>query len=180
MRNSLLILGELSDNDMEWLQQVSQRITVAAGDQIVQEGHPITALYILLDGVLVVTVQAPGGLHEQRVVAHLSPGEVIGEMSFVDHRPPSATVVAETDATLLALPQALLTQRAEADVEFGRRFYRGLAYCLSNRLRLMNVSLPQAGIEVSGKLPSALDNPDIEARLPIAKSRLETLIGFVQ
>ena len=44
----------------------------------------------------------------------------------------------------------------------------------------MNVSLPQAGIEVSGTLPQELENPAIQASLPIARARLEMLIGTEQ
>lgn len=177
MRNSLLLLGELSDPDIEWFQQTGQRIDLAIGDVLVQEGEPIKALYILLEGTLSVTVKALGQ-ETQRPIARLTAGEVIGEMSFIDYRPPSATVTAETHAVLLAIAQSALAQKAEADIEFGRRFYRGLAYCLSNRLRLMNVSFPQAGIEVNGTLPPDIDNPQILAHLPVAQTRLDTLIAL--
>lgn len=176
MKNSLLLLGEFSDQDMDWLQQVGKQVQVAANEVVVKEGQPIESLYILLKGRL--EVKASLGGEEPRLcrIARLTAGEIIGEMSFVDHRPPSATVIAETDSVLLAIPSQLLAQKADQDVAFGRRFYRGLAYCLSNRLRLMNVSLPQAGIEVSGKLPSEMINPDVETHLDAARARLELLM----
>jgi CRP-like cAMP-binding protein len=176
MRNSLLILGEFSDKDMDWLHQVGQRIDLPAGAILIYEGQSIKFLYILLEGYLTVTVKVPDIADKQRTVARLTTGEVIGEMSFIDHRPPSATVTAETPAVLLAIPQDHIVQRTREDAEFGQRFYKGLAYCLSNRLRLMNVSLPQAGIEVSGTLPNEIDNPDIMSKLPIARERLDALI----
>lgn len=177
MRNSLLLLGEFSEADMEWLKQVGQRIDLPIGQELIHEGQSIKSLYILLDGSLTVTVKVPEIHDRQRTVARLTIGEVIGEMSFIDHRPPSATVTAEQPATLLEIPQEQIEQRTRHDPEFGQRFYKGLAYCLSNRLRLMNVSLPQAGIEVSGSLPRDIDNPEITGKMPIAKGRLEALIA---
>lgn len=177
MQNSLLLLGELSEDSMGWFSQMGQRIGIKDGELLIREGEPLENIFILLSGNLVVTVTSPEMPRHQRQVARLTVGEVIGEMSFVDQRPPSATVTAVGDCVVLALPRTSLEKLAEQDVEFGRQFYRGLAYCLSNRLRMMNVSLPQAGIEVSGQLPPELNNSAIHDRLPIAKSRLATLIG---
>lgn len=177
MRNSLLLLGELTDEDVDWIRVAGGRINVPAEEVLIKEGHPIEALYLLLDGTLVVRASSPSNPQEQRTVAHLTTGEVIGEMSFVDHRLPSATVIAETHAVLLAVPQAKLLERAETDLAFGKRFYRGLAFCLSNRLRLMNVSLPQAGSEAPGKPLGDMKNPDIAANEAAARARLDSLIA---
>lgn len=170
MRNSLLLLGELSDADMDWLRQAGEKISLPADSVLIEQGHPIPALYLLLNGTLLVKASAPGQT-EARTVARLTTGEVIGEMSFVDQRPPSATVVAETDAVLLAVPQALLLERTETDLAFGKRFYRGLAFCLSNRLRLMNVNSPQADV------PRAAAPSNAAANESVARLRLDSLIA---
>ncbi|HEY9762186.1 MAG TPA: cyclic nucleotide-binding domain-containing protein [Trichocoleus sp.] len=178
MRNSLLLLGELTDEDVDWLCQSGEKINIPAEDVLIKEGHPIQALYLLLDGTLVVKASSPSNPQEQRIVAHLTTGEVIGEMSFIDHRLPSATVIAETDAVLLAFPQSQLLQRTETDLAFGKRFYRGLAFCLSNRLRLMNVSPTQSGNGASGSSLGDVRNLDIEAN-EAARVRLEALVASV-
>jgi CRP/FNR family transcriptional regulator, cyclic AMP receptor protein len=169
MRNSLLLLGELSDEDVEWLQQSGEKVRIPAGGVLIEEGQPIKALYLLLDGTLEVKAGTSG---QQRTVAHLATGEVIGEMSFVDHRPPSATVIAETDIVVLAVSQEQLLERAEADLAFGRRFYKGLAFCLSNRLRLMNVGSTSGGAQ-----PATASHPDIAANEAAARARLDSLIA---
>lgn len=178
MRNSLLLLGELTDEDVDWFRHTGGKVNLVAGSVLIEEGKSVQALYVLLDGTLVVKASTPGRPEESpRIVARLITGEVIGEMSFVDHRPPSATVIAETDSILLAIPQTQLLERAETDLAFGKRFYRGLAFCLSNRLRLMNVSLPQAGIEVTGEIPPEMRNPDVAAHEAAARARLDSLIA---
>ena len=177
MQNSLLLLGGLSENSMSWLRETGQRLILEQGKTLIQEGVRIENVYILLSGSLLVTTAAPELPEKRRLVARLTAGEIIGEMSLIDQRPPSATVTAEDDCSLHAVSQKTLPDKVEQDIEFGRELYQGLAYCLSNRLRMMNVSLPQAGIEVSGTLPQELENPAIQASLPIARARLEILIG---
>lgn len=172
MRNSLLLLGELSDGDVDWLQQAGEKINAPSGHVLIEQGLPVPALFILLNGTLVVKTGQPPA---QRTVAQLTTGEVIGEMSFVDHRPPSATVIAGTDAILLAVPQARLLERAESDLGFGKRFYRGLAFCLSNRLRLMNVNAAS-----DGSAAPTDPHPDVAANEAAAQMRLDTLIAFAR
>jgi CRP-like cAMP-binding protein len=70
-----------------------------------------------------------------RELARLTSGEIVGEMSFVDANPPSATVAALDRGVVLALPRALLQQKLDRDTGFAARFYHALAAFLSDRLR---------------------------------------------
>jgi CRP-like cAMP-binding protein len=56
-------------------------------------------------------------------------------MSFVDNRPPSATVYALEKSVVLAIPRAALLARLNTDPSFAARFYRALSVFLSDRLR---------------------------------------------
>lgn len=132
MQKVLLILGELSDADVDWLAEVGEQKPAAAGTILIYEGKPADALYILLDGTLVVSISALEG----RQIARLATGEVVGEMSFIDDRLPSATVQTLEDSTVLMIPRAKLTEKLTQDVEFAARFYRSLALLLSHRLRV--------------------------------------------
>jgi CRP-like cAMP-binding protein len=69
------------------------------------------------------------------VVAQLAGGEIIGEMSFVDKAPPSATVRASQDSMVLALDKGAMERRLAADAGFSSRFYKALAIYLADRLR---------------------------------------------
>jgi CRP/FNR family cyclic AMP-dependent transcriptional regulator len=71
-------------------------------------------------------------------IARLASGEVVGEMSFVDNTPPSATVRTGAGAKLLAVDKRDLAERMQADPPFAARFYRALAMFLSDRLRAAN------------------------------------------
>ncbi len=131
MRKVLYLLGELTDNDVEWIIRHGARQRLAPGTVLIKEGQPVGALYLLLDGALEVTGVALGGGRAVR----LGCGEVVGEISFVDSRPPTATVTAADRAVVLAIPRAALTAKLGRDHEFAARFYRALAVFLANRIR---------------------------------------------
>lgn len=131
MQKVLFILGELSDDDIDWLIAAGAREELPAGHVLIREGQSVDALYLMLEGSLSVSVGALGG----KEIAQLVSGDVVGEMSFIDARPPSATVTALTSALVLSIPRQQLEQRLHLDVGFASRFYRALAVLLSNRLR---------------------------------------------
>jgi CRP/FNR family cyclic AMP-dependent transcriptional regulator len=129
MRKVLFILGQLSDDDVEWLGQAGVRRRFRRGEVIIQQGRRIDAMYILLDGHLSVSIAGHGE------VARLSSGEIVGEMSLIDSRPPSATATALEDCTVLAVTHRALADKLAEDTAFAARFYRALATFLSERLR---------------------------------------------
>jgi CRP-like cAMP-binding protein len=131
MRKVLYLLGELNDADVEWLLANGTRQAVPPGTALIVEGRPAGALFIVLDGTLVATVAALGAAEVERLVC----GAVAGEMSFVDGRPPSATVRAQDAAVVLAVAHTTLSAKLAADPAFAARFYKALALFLSDRLR---------------------------------------------
>ena len=131
MRKALYILGQLSDLDIEWMIDYGRRIAVPAGHTLIKQGQPVEDLYVTLAGAFSVIDERMDG-HE---LARLGSGEIIGEMSFIDALPPSATVRAAEAGTVLALPRALLQGKLDQDPSFAARFYRAIAIFLSDRLR---------------------------------------------
>jgi len=129
MRKVLYIFGLLTDADVEWIARTGVRRRVREGEVLIQEGRPIESVIFLLQGEFLVTAQAAGE------VARLGVGEIVGEMSFVDSSPPSATVTAVGECLALFLDKEIVARKLEADVAFGCRFYRALAIFLADRLR---------------------------------------------
>jgi CRP-like cAMP-binding protein len=130
MRKALYLLGILDDVDIEWLAEHGTMRLIETGSVLIEEKHPIDSLYILLEGQLSVTVGGPQGTH----IANLHPGEIVGEISFVDTRPPSASVVAVRDSQILALSREALQRKLARDHGFAERFYRSIAKFLADRL----------------------------------------------
>jgi CRP-like cAMP-binding protein len=129
MRKVLYIFGLLTDADVEWIARTGVRRRVREGEVLIQEGRPVESVIFLLQGEFLVTAQAAGE------VARLGVGEIVGEMSFVDSSPPSATVTAVGECLALFLDKEIVARKLEADVAFGCRFYRALAIFLADRLR---------------------------------------------
>lgn len=84
--------------------------------------------------------------------AALGTGEIVGEMSFVDHAPASASVIAKGGRTLLELSHVRLEQRIAEDAAFGMRLYKALAFFLADRLR---GTVRRFGYGEAGSLSSA-------------------------
>lgn len=162
MRKVLYILGQLADEDIEWMLSTGTRELVSSGVPLIREGQTVDAVYIVLDGALSVIIQANQG----QEVARLGAGEIIGEISFVDSRPPSATVVAAQESVVFKLSRTYLSERLERDPAFAARFYRALAVFLADRLRnttsLLGYKANQAldeNLEYEGELDlNVLDN----------------------
>jgi CRP-like cAMP-binding protein len=132
MRKVLFIFGQLTDKDVAWLAGAGRRRRVARGAVLIRQGTPVDTLYVVLEGEL--DVVAVGGGTERRL-ARLQAGEVVGEMSFIDARPPSATVRAASDAILYAIPKARLQAGLDREPAFAARFYKAIATFLSDRVR---------------------------------------------
>jgi len=129
MRKALYILGDLNDADVAWLVEAGERLTLPAGSLVIRSGEPVDSLYIVTDGALEVLL--PGG----RRIAELGPGDILGEMSLIEKRPPTASVRALEETRVLAVPQARLRDQLDRDQGFAARFYRAIAVFLSDRLR---------------------------------------------
>ncbi len=129
MRKVLYIFGQLSDTDVSWLATEGRRRRLQAGSVLIREAVPVDTLYIVLEGEL--SVQS-----DQREVARLGAGEIVGEMSFVDARPPSATVVTASDAVLFSISKRRLQAALDSNTGFAARFYRAVAMFLSHRVRV--------------------------------------------
>ena len=97
LRNVALFAG-LSKKELEKLARASDEVTMTAGSLVMDQGQMGREAFVLLEGT--VTVK-----RNNRKMATLGPGEVLGEMSLLDHGPRTATVVCDTDCTLLVLEQ---------------------------------------------------------------------------
>jgi CRP/FNR family cyclic AMP-dependent transcriptional regulator len=131
MRKALFFLGILNDSDIEWMIAAGSKQEVEASQVLIYEGKPVDSIFLVLAGQLSVKVNGRG----DQEVARLHFGEIVGELSFVDSRPPMATVQALEKSTVLAIPRPLLRAKLAQDAPFAARFYQSLAVFLSDRLR---------------------------------------------
>lgn len=131
MQPALRLLEDLNDSDAAWLFSAGSEQQYISGSVIVREGQPAESLFIVLDGLLSVRIAAL----EDREIATLGPGEIAGDISFLEGQNPAASVAALETSLLLVLPRNVLDEKLESDSAFAARFYRALAVINSRRLR---------------------------------------------
>ncbi|MDY7009039.1 MAG: cyclic nucleotide-binding domain-containing protein [Cyanobacteriota bacterium] len=131
MSKVLAILGELNNRDIDWMIANGSKQKITTNTILIHEGQPIDALYIVLDGTMKAYLADVGN----QEIGIISSGEILGEMSFVDGRLPSATVKAIENTLILSISKQKLNEKLEEDVLFALRFYRAITKFLSTRLR---------------------------------------------
>ena len=139
MRKALYILGDLNEEDIVFLAHPGKIRELADGETLIQSGVTVDALYFLTSGSMVVRIT------NGAEVAQLGIGDVVGEMSFVENRPPDAGVIASEPCRLLAVPRAAIDAELKANPAFAGRFYKALATFLSDRLRTMTANMAGGG-----------------------------------
>ena len=96
---ALDIFQRLRQEDVHWILASSELKTISVGSVLVREDDPSDRIFFIADGLFEVYVFAGHRIK----VGQLGPGEVIGEISWLDRKPVSASVQAlETSAVLVA------------------------------------------------------------------------------
>ena len=122
-------LIHLTSNDWALIADKAIRRQFKAGDSLVQQGRRTHGVFVIVKGSA--SVQIPG----QAQATEIGPGEVCGEISFIDELPATADVVAQVECDAYYLDRPALQSLFELFPHLGSRFYRSLASILSRRLR---------------------------------------------
>jgi len=88
----------------------------------------------------------------------LGPGEIIGDMSFLEKRPASASVFAVENSLLMVLSQEKIEGKLNDDPGFAVRFYKSLAILNSKRLRITACNLGLKLREKGNFEPTVISN----------------------
>ncbi|MEY3567493.1 MAG: hypothetical protein RLZ19_1507 [Actinomycetota bacterium] len=92
------LFSSCSTKDLEKIAKAGDEVTLSAGTVIVDQGQTGREAFVIISGSA--TVKRNG-----KKVATLGAGSVVGELSLLDHGPRTATVVADTECTMLVISQ---------------------------------------------------------------------------
>ncbi len=137
MKDFFELLGELNESDINWIFSEGGEQKVRANARITDENQPLDSIFIVLEGLLGYRMASVGETQN----GALGPGEIIGEISFLEKQPASAAVYAVEDSLLLALPRTKLDAKLNEDPRFAARLYRSFAIIISRRLKKNVVAL---------------------------------------
>lgn len=122
---------DLHAPDMDELLSLCHYRQLGDGDELLSKNTENEYLYVLMSGRLIITLTD----HEDSLLTIVEPGECVGEMSIIERRPPSASVAASENATVLQVSQEVLWRMVSASHEISRN----LLYIMSERLRYSNL-----------------------------------------
>jgi len=138
MQNEALLRGvylfaELSAEDLGQLTKIAEPKNLPAGYLIFRAGDPATALYLVKNGTVRISVDTPGG--DPVEVATLGTGSHFGEMALVDDMKRSATAETLEPTAVLCFEYEKVRDMLAKSPATASKVYRAFARFLSNRLR---------------------------------------------
>ena len=126
-------------------------VRLAADEVLFLTGDPGDRCYRIEDGLLKVTMVSRSG--SERILAFLGPGAIVGELSMIDGRPRSASVVAVREAALSFLSRAAFDAFARKHLEV----YKTLVAVLASRLRETDIVIAAGSfLSLKGRVASTL------------------------
>ncbi|MGB0591206.1 MAG: 2-oxoglutarate dehydrogenase E1 component [Myxococcota bacterium] len=118
----------LGDDELAAIASRTTEVRLPEGDLLMQKGDAGDGAYFILEGKA--RVERDGHL-----VATLTTGQVVGEMSFLKHQVRSANVIAQTPLHMLHLGEAALDELLDTHAGFARLLFE----TVSKRLRAANL-----------------------------------------
>jgi CRP-like cAMP-binding protein len=103
-------------------------------DVLIRRGHPDHTLYFVLDGDLEVVIQSGDGI-SMGPLTRVKTGSVLGEQSFFDGKPRSASVWAVVESDVAAMTRSQYEAFAAAKPDLARELLFALGRILAIRLR---------------------------------------------
>ncbi len=150
IQDSLMLFGELSDSDVDWIIENSYLETVAPDTVLVRAGRAVENIYILIEGSVSVCFKEENPRSLINVFSLLedsdevdSPGyeiaassvsEIIGETTLIDKRLSNYTFTTLEVCKVLVINKQLLFVQLQQNFPSGSRFYRLISILISIRL----------------------------------------------
>lgn len=194
-RDSLFIFSQFDDRDLDWIAARGVVSTLEKGSLLLQAGRPVENLIIILQGKLQVFVpeednillQAfdaigePSTANLGKKIGMVQEGDMVGETALIDNRPADVSIVSVERSVVLLIPRQALAIKLQQDAGFASRFYRAVAFLVSDRLRSL-ISRIGFGRRTYGDLTDenlleeeAL-SPDLSDSLYLAGTRFRWLL----
>ena len=121
------------------MQAKAVRRTFKLGDEIIHQGAWGDSIYIIRRGEASVEL---AGTSSRAIVAALGPGDVCGEMAFLEQGKATAAVVAKDEEVEIdEINACAMREILEAFPRLASRFYRSLALVLAQRLKMTSGEL---------------------------------------
>lgn len=117
---SFPIFSHLSPSEIEDIARMAKTINLQPGEILFYKGDHSKDLYVVILGRLMATTQEANQIEPGEFIGHISPGEVVGEMSLLTGAPRSLTIISEHHSSLLLIPHVIFNEycKRHANVAF--------------------------------------------------------------
>ena len=86
-----MILSSMTDEEKQAALSIAIKKTVPKGTILINQADEISQLYLVRDGLAKVCLYTASG--REIILDYIGPGQLVGELSFFDRHPSSATVI---------------------------------------------------------------------------------------
>ncbi len=127
---------EFSSDELVIIFSIAQIQQFAESEILVSNQEATSDLYFILQGQLKIEIPVSNGETKDFL---LTPGTVVGEQSFLDNEPRSATVIAETSCLIASFNESSFRELTRTHPDIALRIIRQLSRILSQRLRRLDL-----------------------------------------
>jgi len=143
------IVEGMDDDDRALLGNYGDFLPVQAGQRIITAGEAQDFLYLVISGLLHVTINIEG---REKLVARVEKGETLGEVNVFDPATASATVTAQEFTQIWKANRADIDEFVKAYPEAGASLLTGIISVMCRRVRNMNEKLADSeSADILGK-----------------------------
>ena len=128
--------ADLNDRELEEVAKILKKKTYKPGDVIFTETRDGESLYILRKGEVKACKTAPDG--QLFTLTVMKDGDIFGEMSFLDGRPRSATIVAISDLEIFVMERKDFEGLVDKEPWVVYKLMRNIVYTIHAIVRGMN------------------------------------------
>ena len=145
------LFKDIAEPELTALAETLRERPLKRGQVLVREGEAGEEMFVVLRGSMVISKAVTGRV--EQVLARIGPGDFFGEMSLFDRSPRSATVQADSDATLLVLDREAMRRLTEQSPRAAAAFFHALVQVFIERLRASGdlvAEVTRWGLEATG------------------------------
>ncbi|MEM7292279.1 MAG: cyclic nucleotide-binding domain-containing protein [Pseudomonadota bacterium] len=151
------LFSSLTEEELTMMAQARQIRTYPANATIINDGDTTNALYIINKGKVKVCISNEQG--REVVIAQLAEGEHFGEMSLIDEKPRSASIITRSACEISLIQKDDFHRMLASNPELSLAVMRGL----SERLRKADRKIETLALmDVYGRIARALLDMAVE------------------
>lgn len=138
---SSVVCKDFDAAEVEAVVKIAKPVRFKTGDVIVAEDSRGRDLYFIVSGRAQITLSGPSIKEDAGTITKCLPGQVFGELGFIDGARRSTWVVAIDEVEAIQLSWEDFSNLIESDTKIAYKFMYNLALVIAERLRDTTMSL---------------------------------------